>query len=550
MKKTIKKILSIFAAFFLVLGLTTGVRAEDTSKGTNNNTGKITVTNPIEGKTYSLYQLLVLESYNNTLGAYSYTVANGWESFFKSEDIEGNYIKFDATGKYVTWIKDENGDNADPVAFSKEALNYAQKNSIKATATKTADQKNSEGGVLPIEFTDLNLGYYLLDSSAGALCSLQTTNPTVNITEKNSIPTVEKQVKEDSKGDSTDAWGNKNDAQIGDTVEFKATINVGNNTLDSNAGAQNYVLHDTMSSGLTYKGVTKVELKRGENTSTAVETTDYTVKTTDITEGETFNVEFTKSFCDTLKQNDVIVVYYEAVINENAVIAGNGNDNKVNLTYGDKNEVNKTPDSTTKTFTWPVGIYKYADKEEEIPLAGAQFQLKTSTSEKETALKLIDVTGTGGGEKAIPTYRIATQEELSNEGVKPVETITTSDDGKFVIQGLNAGKYYLHETKAPDGYNKLAAPIEITVSSSENSADSTKLDYTITSTGKNDQGQVIQIPADNTAINGNQTVKVLNTTGAQLPATGGMGTTMLYVIGGILLVGSAILLVTRKRMSH
>ncbi|WP_304737844.1 LPXTG cell wall anchor domain-containing protein, partial [Dubosiella newyorkensis] len=95
-----------------------------------------------------------------------------------------------------------------------------------------------------------------------------------------------------------------------------------------------------------------------------------------------------------------------------------------------------------------------------------------------------------------------------------------------------------------------AAPIEITVSSSENSADSTKLDYTITSTGKNDQGQVIQIPADNTAINGNQTVKVLNTTGAQLPATGGMGTTMLYVIGGILLVGSAILLVTRKRMSH
>ncbi|WP_304580288.1 hypothetical protein, partial [Dubosiella newyorkensis] len=77
MKKTIKKILSIFAAFFLVLGLTTGVRAEEPSKGTNDDTGEITVTNPIEGKTYSLYQLLVLESYNTELDAYSYTVANG-----------------------------------------------------------------------------------------------------------------------------------------------------------------------------------------------------------------------------------------------------------------------------------------------------------------------------------------------------------------------------------------------------------------------------------------------------------------------------------------
>ena len=539
MKKTIKKILSIFAAFFLVLGLTTGVRAEEPSKGTNDDTGEITVTNPIEGKTYSLYQLLVLESYNTELDAYSYTVANGWENFFNNKDIKEKYIKFDATGKYVTWVKD-----ADAVAFSKKALDYAKENNITVTKTSTATKTGNT--VNPIVFDNLNLGYYLLDSSAGALCSLQTTNPTVTITEKNSIPTVEKEVKEDS----TNSWEDKNDAQIGDTVEFKATINVGNNTEGSNAGAQNYVLHDTMSDGLTFSKVTKVILKSG-NVETEIINSDelinYEVKTENIGD-ETFNVEFTKSFCDTLQQNDVIIVYYEAVINENAVIAGNGNDNKVNLTYGDKNEVNKTPDSTTKTFTWPVGIYKYADKEGEIPLVGAQFQLKTSASEDETALKLLDVTG--GGEKAIPTYRIATQEELSNEGVNPVETITTNDDGKFVIQGLNAGKYYLHETKAPDGYNKLAAPIEITITSDENNNNQTLLDYTVTSTGKDTNGDDVQVPADLNLIQNNQTVKVLNTTGAQLPETGGMGTTILYVVGGILLVGSAILLVTRKRMSH
>lgn len=97
-----------------MLGLTTGVRAEEPSKGTNDDTGEITVTNPIEGKTYSLYQLLVLESYNTELDAYSYTVANGWENFFNNKDIKEKYIKFDATGKYVTWVKD-----ADAVAFSK-----------------------------------------------------------------------------------------------------------------------------------------------------------------------------------------------------------------------------------------------------------------------------------------------------------------------------------------------------------------------------------------------------------------------------------------------
>ena len=520
--KNLKKLLSIFAAFFLVFSLTAGVRAEGNSQGTNNNNGIITLTNPIEGKTYSLYQLLKLESYNKDLDAYSYTVADDWRSFFNGSEIKDKYIKFDATNTYVTWVE-----QADPVAFSKLALAYAEANHIMANVAKTASK--IDGNVNPVVFNNLNLGYYLLDSSAGALCSLVTTAPTVDITEKNAIPTVEKEVQEDS----DESWGNKNDAQIGDTVNFRATINVGNNTEGSNAGAQNYVLHDTMSDGLTFQEVSKVELIRNDNTS-EVNAENYNVKTTNLQNEETFNVEFTPAFCDTLEQNDVIVVYYSAVINENAVVAGEGNPNQVVLEYGDKNDSsNKTEPSKTITYTWPVGIYKYTNNGQEIALAGAQFQLKTSVSEKEIAIKLIDKTEANG----IPTYRIATAEELSLPNATSVETITTNDEGKFIIEGLNNTTYYLHETKAPDGYNNLAGPIEIKVTSTQNTNNPTKLDYSI-------EG------SDPDVIAGYQTIKVLNTTGTTLPETGGMGTTLLYVAGGILLIGSAVLLVTKKRMGH
>ncbi|EOS60512.1 fimbrial isopeptide formation D2 domain-containing protein [Firmicutes bacterium M10-2] len=529
--KSLKKLLSIFAAFFLVLGLTTGIQA---NQGTNDNTGTITVTNPIEGKTYSLYQLLKLESYNTDLNAYSYTVVPEWTEFFEQDSIENVYIKFDATHKYVTWIE-----NADVVNFSKLALDYVQTEGVSPTQTKIAS-------TTPLTFNSLNLGYYLLDSSAGALCSLITTNPTVNIVEKNSIPTVDKEVQEDSDQN----WGNKNDAQIGDTVNFRAKINIGNNSEGANAGAQNYVLHDTMSNGLTFQEVSKVELVRktptGEETTITVDASNYEVKTEGIPTGETFNVEFTKDFCDTLEQNDVIIVYYSAVINENAIVGGEGNPNEVVLEYGDKNDSsNRTEPSETTTYTWPVGIFKYATnngENSEEGLAGAEFQLKTSASEREEAIKLIDVTKEG----SIPTYRIATKAETDPETI--INTITTNQDGKFIIEGLNAGTYYLHETKAPNGYNKLAAPIEIIVKSTPVQDDQTKLDYTIQSTGKNDQGNFIN--ADPGMIPGYQTVKVLNTTGTTLPETGGMGTTMLYVVGGILLVGSAVLLVTKKRMGH
>lgn len=520
--KNLKKLLSIFAAFFLVFSLTAGIRAEGNSQGTNNNDGTITLTNPIEGKTYSLYQLLKLESYNNELNAYSYTVADGWGPFFKGSDIKDKYIKFDPTNTYVTWVE-----KADPATFSKLALAYAEENHITANVAKTASK--IDGKVNPVVFDKLNLGYYLLDSSAGALCSLVTTAPTVDITEKNSIPTVEKEVQEDS----DESWGNKNDAQIGDAVNFRATINVGNNPAGSNAGAQNYVLHDTMSAGLTFQEVSKVELIRNDNTR-EVNAENYNVKTTNLLEGETFNVEFTPAFCDTLEQNDVIVVYYSAVINENAVVAGEGNPNEVVLEYGDKNDSsNKTEPSKTITYTWPVGIYKYTNNGEEIALAGAQFQLKTSTSEKEIAIKLIDKTKANG----IPTYRIATAEELSLPNATSVETITTNDEGKFIIEGLNNTTYYLHETKAPDGYNNLAAPIEINVTSTQMEGDPTKLVYSIEGSNQD-------------VIEGYQTIKVLNTTGTQLPETGGMGTTLLYVAGGILLIGSAVLLVTKKRMGN
>ena len=162
----------------------------------------------------------------------------------------------------------------------------------------------------------------------GTLCSLDTTNPTVTIKEKNAEPTNVKTVQEDSTGN----YGDKNDADIGQTVNFQSTIT-------AQAGAENYVFHDKMSIGLTYGSVTGVTLN-----GTPVNAENYTVKTKDLTDDCTFEVVFTKAFCDTLKANDKIVISYTATVNENAEVGNVGNPNESKVSYGEN--------GTTKRLLW------------------------------------------------------------------------------------------------------------------------------------------------------------------------------------------------------
>ena len=472
-----KRVTSILLALALLLALAgTAVAAEDK--------GSITIDNAIVGKTYTIYRIFNLNSHNTDYSAINYTVSEKWTAFFAEGAPGCAYVDIDKTYGYVVWKT-----GASPANFAAEAIKFAADKGI-------AHDGQAVAAPGTVKFDDLALGYYLVQSDLGALCSLDTTMPNVTIKEKNSESTVDKQVQEDSTGD----YGDHNDADIGQTVNFRTTIYV------VDGEPKNYVLHDTMSAGLTFDPAS-VAVTIGERT--LAKDTDYTLVTSGLTDGCTFEVQFKDGV---LKPNDVVEVAYSAEVNEYAVIGGTGNDNKTHLTYSD------TPKSTgerlTKTYVWQFDVFKYAMRDgKEIPLAGAQFVLYKTVNDEKFYAQVANgkITGwTDDKEKAT--------------------VFETPDNGKFVIAGLDADTYYLEETKAPDGYNRLKEPVNVVITANIASG------KTVTAT----------ITYNETATG---TVRIENQTGVELPSTGGIGTTVFYVIGGLLMGVAVVLLVTRKKMS-
>lgn len=504
--KLIKKIAAIMFAFMMVVSMSCNVKADDTTTATTEK-GTITINNAVDGQTYTIYKLLDLESYDKTKNNYSYKPANGWESFI--DQNTDYFIKNEYDG--ISWKANE-GETTEQAqkrasALAKKALEYAKdtSKSITCSDTKTAHSTT-------VTFSGLDLGYYLVDSSVGALCSLNTTNPSAEIKEKNGQPTVEKKVS------STDGngYGDSNDVNIGDKVYFQTIIT-------AQAGAQDYVLHDTMDEGFTFTNNIQVKLNDSK-----VENQDYSIylkgtennKTTD---GCTFEIRFTKDFCDKLKENDKIYVTYTAMLNSKAFIGINNNDasgntNATKITYGANNK--ESVESKTQTYTYQIPVFKYTGIGK-TPLAGATFSLFTTEMEGD-AIKLVQKTGT-------QEYRLAIQGET---GEKEVTEITTTDTGRFSIQGLKPGNYWLEETAAPKGYNKLKKRIKIAVGAHG----------AITIDGNYN--------ADGTVSGGNleAEVGVENKTGTVLPSTGGAGTTMIYLVGAVLVLGSGVVLVTKRRV--
>lgn len=496
--KLIKKMLAIMFAFMMVVGMGTKVNAER-NESTTATTGTITIDNAVNGQTYSIYKVLELESYDEDNGLYSYKPVDAWKKFFQVEDAAGkekgagsDYVTIDENG-YATWKN-----NADVKKFANLALEYAKSKSIKPVTEQKIENQT-------LEFKGLEFGYYLVDSSVGALCGLDTTNPKVTIKEKNGTPTVVKQVKEDSK----DTFESSNTADIGQTVEFKTTIT-------AQAGAQNYVLHDKMDAGLTFNANSvSVSLKKNDQDQATILPNDdnknYVLKTSALDETGTictFRIEFTKDLCDSLSAGDQIIVSYSATLNENAVVGNAGNKNDTWLKYGNGTD---TAHSTTTTKTYEIPVFKYTG--ENTPLAGAKFTLSKNPNGS-SPINLIKVKEETGNTKL--TYRVAKEDETS-----AATEITTPSKGEFVIQGLDADTYYLTETEAPKGYNKLVAPIEVVIDGEGN----VKLNKT----------EVVA------------TVKVENKTGTLLPSTGGMGTTIIYMAGAILVIASGIVLVSKKK---
>lgn len=498
--KIIKKIAAIMLSVMMVLGMCSVVGAEETetTSGTSAYKGKITIDNAIVGQTYRIYQILELESFSDkttkpNTGNYAYKAVKEWEKFITTGEGE-EYLKIE--DGYVYW----KGDNTDARAaeLAKKALVYANENKI--NQSKEPVEAKSE----KVEFTDLPLGYYLVDSSTGALCSLNTTDTDVTIEEKNAAPTVEKKVQEDSKIDAADEYGESNTADIGQTVNFKTTIT-------AQAGAQNYVLHDKMDTGLTFSG--SVSVTKGNQTFTTP--TDYSLVVstpTAIEDGCTFEIVFTSDFCNKLKAGDEIVVTYSATLNEKAVIAGAGNKNETWLKYGDSSV---TTHKTTTTKTYEIPVFKYTEKtaENKTGLPNAEFTLSKNI-DGTNPIELVDITNGAAEGK----YRVAKTGDATT-----TDKVITPATGKFTIQGLDADIYYLTETKQPDGYNKLSKAVKIVI---------------------DEEGEItVDDGATSTKL-----VEVENKSGSLLPSTGGMGTTLFYIFGAILVIGSGVVLITKKRM--
>ena len=456
-----------------------------------NETGSITINNAVENMHYNFYRILDISTHTGT-STYTgvvYKVNNTWKDFV-SDARWSDYLTVNADD--TVFVKDPAKNNSVfAEAFAKAAYTYATDNTISADyADKTPDSDHK------VTVNPVTLGYYLVsstgwDKSQEIICSLDTTKPNAVISEKNGKPTIEKKIIENSTptGD--------NDVSIGDVVAFQTTVKV----VDGNP--YNYIVTDTMTDGLTFNS---------ESLSVTVNGSPFSGYTTSDITNHGFTIHFNNDGDKSvLNTNDVVVITYTATVNENAVIASPGNKNEAHLTYGkDSKDGGK---STTITYTWSFDLFKHNSASE--ALAGAVFQVLNSDGSRAAYF-------TYDSEKAV--YKFAGWTTV--DGAQ--NTFTTTSTGRIKFDGLDSGTYQLKEITAPEGYNLLKNPINFTIDGLSAEQAGT-VHYDTNKTG---------------------TIDVLNNAGATLPSTGGMGTTLFYVIGGGLMVAAVVLLVTKKRMEN
>lgn len=483
--KLIKKIAAIMFAFTMVVSMSCNVKAA--------GTGKITINPANPNEEYKIYKILKLESYDETKRLYSYTkTGDKWDTFIDSAVREG-YLE-NKTDEYVTFSKTKNSD-ADVREFARKALAYATEQNITATSTKTTGANDTSATI-----DGLDLGYYLVGSSMGALCSLDTAHPEATIRDKNEKPTVDKKIVIDENAKN---YTTNNSVNIGDPVEFKITINV-------KPGAKNYILHDKMDSHLEFSHISSAETNLGNKLLMQPEGRDIELKQSGFNDDCTFEVSFTNKFYETYREQidseslKEVTINYVATVKDDAVI-NEPMKNTTHLTYGDKSTVTKESETITKTFG--IHVFKYTG--ENTALEGAQFILSTDPDCAEDAKTL--------------KFKLNTADKYRYDETTGNTVLTSLSTGRIDIEGLKAGTYYLKETKAPKGYNLLKAPVEIRIDSDGN----------------------IYV-GDSTTVN-NGDVRVQNKSGTLLPSTGGAGTTMIYLVGALLVLGSGVVLASKRK---
>lgn len=558
MKQT-KKLVSFLLALVMILSMTVTVFAA-------GETGSITInkssTVPVEGKTFNAYRILDVQPVGD---GYVYTVPAKLKSFYTSRySLNGNEGNFDYQ------VAQKISEETDMFAFATDALAAAKAAGITPGTAAAAEGADS------VTIDNLALGYYVVEDVGAATpisaLILDTIDKDVAINIKADKPSIDKKIDGTIDTDDTTTGDvENNNAAIGDKVPYKVTSKVPDMT-----GYTKYyfVVNDTLSKGLTFND--DVAIKIG--TKDLVKDTDYTVTSTKNKDGITaVKIVFINFIQYKDQTNADILITYSATINEYAAIGTTGNPNEVMLIYsndpnketkpgdepGPDSPVGETPKSVTRTFVTGIELEKVDPEEEK--LTGAEFKIEGTKlnqvliskeefikDENGEYWKLID----GSYTKTAPTitgdnrdnsaeydstttkYKKTNKKEIA-ETKENVEAIGLVDEnGILTFEGLAAGEYTITELTAPNGYNLLKDPIELTITftAPENSSAECTWTYSWKVEGKD-------------VNNNSAAIRVVNEAGTELPSTGGTGTTIFYVLGFVLMAGAAVLLITRRRMN-
>ena len=497
--KGLKKLLTGVLAATMIMSASISVCAAETITVASGVTGdaSITVSNTHANETYKIYKVFDATTDGTNI---SYKLVAG-----KTTAPAG--FEVDTAGNVLyTANKDKTGD-----AVEKE-LTAADIEAIKAYVandTPVATVVEDENGSFKVD--GLPYGYYFIQTTTGALVTVDSTNPNAEVDDKNGTTTTDKKVEEDSTGN----FGDKDDADIGQTVNFKSTITV-------QPGVRGLKFEDEMTKSLDLvDGSVKVDTL----------TSGYTVKYVD---KQHFNITFDNDAIAALAKDTVITITYSAVLNKDAIVGiptgddsnafGAGNDNRSRITYDNHPDLGW---DWTRTYTYKLDVVK--EDGNGTKLAGAEFKLSLN-KEKADSIPVVDL---GNGK-----YRVAT----ASDETTTTTLVTPTDEaykGLIEITGLDADQYKLTETKAPEGYNLLTAPITFTITS-ETTADKQGDDN-----GQQAVNSVVYTEGEETFT----ALTVINTAGSILPSTGGMGTTIFYVLGVVLIVAGAAYFIVRRKQN-
>lgn len=558
----LKKTFALLLALALVLSLgITAYAAEQKGSITIHEAGGVSV----EGKTFLAYKVLDL----NLVGeGYVYTVPEALKDFY-ADYFELNEALGDFDYQVTQKIAALTGD--DLFAFASGVLAAAKEANI-APASVTGQR-----GDTSVKFTDLPLGYYVVEDTAEttpvSALVLTSTKPNVEVNIKAELPVVDKKIIEEQDRVET------NNAAVGDVVSYEVTSKVPDMT-----GYTKYyfVLKDTMSLGLTFNQ--DVAITIGNQALT--KDNDFTVTAKATANGTEIEIVFKNFISYKDQKGDAITVTYSATINENAVIGAAGNPNYVKLQYsnnpnkvvsGDPDNPDKpavpegeTPEEEVRTYVTGLKLIKVDPEGNR--LTGAEFTITGNKLNKVLVRKDVYTQDENGTYWRLTDGTYTTQDPLdegveqskyesvtvkyAKESVTEVKetqenveaTAVVGDDGVLRFDGLSAGDYEITELRSPAGYNLLEKPFKITIDWTAPENVSVPCTWTVSDTEAGD-GYASSLESGAQIVDGCIQIQVENKSGTQLPETGGMGTTLFYIVGGLLMTTAVVLLITKKKLS-